>query len=72
MIACCYNFVFIPQNQYYLTTKNQFVSLLLFLVFATIGVAFFRNVLFFASAFTVSCIVEILHCRYVIRKQKLS
>lgn len=71
LVACFLNFVFVPQNKYYFTTKNQLVSLLSFLILAAIGIVFFQNVVFFVVAFTVSCWVEILYCRYVITKHKL-
>jgi len=63
LVDCYFNFVFVPQNRYYLATKNQLVSLLSFLVLAAIGIVFFHNVVFFVVAFTVSCWVEIVYCR---------
>ena len=71
LVACFFNFVFVPQNKYYFTTKNQLVSLLSFLILAVIGIVFFQSVVFFVVAFTVSCWVEILYCRNVITKHKL-
>lgn len=68
---CYFNFVFVPQNRYSLAYKNQLVSLLTFVALAIIGIFFLQNILFFVVAFTISCFVEVLYCRYVIAKYHL-
>ena len=71
IIVCYTHFVFIPQNRYYFVTKNQLISLISFLVFATIGFFTYKNMLMFVVALTLSNVVEVIYCHYVTQKHKL-
>ena len=71
IVGCYFNFIFVPQSQYYFATKNQFVSLLSFLMISAIGILFFKNLIFFIAAFTISHFIEIIYCRYLIKKHNL-
>ena len=64
-------FVFVPQRQYYLVTRNQFVALLSFLAIGIPAVAVFRNVYALTAAFALSGVCEIIYCIYITRKQRL-
>jgi len=71
IVGCYFNFVFVPQNHYYFITKNRLVSLLSFLVISAISILFFRNLISFVIGFTISCFIEVVYCKYVIKKHKL-
>ena len=71
IVGCYFNFIFVPQNHYYFATKNKFVSLLSFLIISVTGILFFKNILFFVAAFTVSYFIEIIYCKYLIKKHNL-
>ncbi|MDR0940836.1 MAG: oligosaccharide flippase family protein [Bacteroidales bacterium] len=62
IVDCFFNFVFVPHNRYYVATKNQAKSLLLFVIPAAIGVMFFPDVIWVVAAFAVSCFAEVFYC----------
>nr|WP_255495867.1 oligosaccharide flippase family protein [Paludibacter sp. 221] len=71
VVGCYINYVFVPQNRYYFVTKNQFVALVSFLVLTLFGVFVCKNILLIALAYSLSGIIEIFYCKYVINKYKL-
>ena len=65
------NYVFVPQGHYYFVTKNQFVALVTFVVFALAGVFLWHNIFMVVAAYSLSGLVEIVYCKYLIRKYRL-
>ena len=71
IVGCYINFLFVPQGKYYFVTKNQFAALLSFLIFAAIGLLISKNIFILVTAYALSHLVEIIYCRYLIKKHKL-
>jgi len=71
IVGCYFNFIFVPKNHYYFATKNQIISLVSFLVIVAAGFLFLKNLIILITAFTFSCILEVIYCRYLIKKYKL-
>ena len=65
------NYVFVPQGHYYFVTKNQFVALVTFVVFALAGVFLWHNIFMVVAAYSLSGLVEIVYCKYLIKKNRL-
>jgi len=65
------NFIFLPKNKYYFVTKNQIIALLSFILFAGVGMLFFKSMLAIVIALSLSGICEIIYCKYLILKHKL-
>jgi PST family polysaccharide transporter len=64
-------FIFVPNSKYFYVAKNQFVALISFVIFCTLGMFIYQNILVLAIAMSLSGLTEIIYCRYVIFKEKL-
>ncbi len=51
--------------------ENQFVAIVSFVLFVFVGLLICKNVLVLALAYSLSHLVEIIYCRYLIKKHKL-
>jgi PST family polysaccharide transporter len=71
IVGCYINFVFVPQNKYYLVTKNQLTALISFLTMSTLVLVICPNIFLLIIAFTLSHVAEWLYCYIVTKKQKL-
>jgi PST family polysaccharide transporter len=71
IVGCLISFIFVPKGLYYYVTKNQFVAFISFFAFSFIGLMFYSNPIVIAVAFSLSGIMEVIYCRYVILKNKL-
>ncbi|MCL2328489.1 MAG: oligosaccharide flippase family protein [Bacteroidetes bacterium] len=71
IVSCYVNFVFVPLNKYYFVTKNQFAALISFLIFSLIGLLMSKNIIILVVAYTLSHVVEIVYCRFLIKKHQL-
>ncbi|MCL2597108.1 MAG: oligosaccharide flippase family protein [Paludibacter sp.] len=65
------NFLFVPHHKYYFVTKNQFVALFSFLLLSAIGLIISKNIVVLVSAYALSHLVEIIYCKYLIKKNQL-
>lgn len=65
------SFVYVPNDRYYLVTKNQFAAFISFFVYCGVGLLFAQNALMLAVALSLSGLTEIAYCKYLIRKEKL-
>lgn len=71
IVGCYIDFLFVPQNKYYFVTKNQFAALISFLIFAAMALLISKNIVLLVSAYVLSHVVEIIYCRYLIKKHRL-
>ena len=71
IVGCYINFVFIPHHKYYFVTRNQIAAFVSFLLFAAIGLLISKNITILVVAYTLSYVVEIIYCRYLIKKHRL-
>ncbi|MDR0620130.1 MAG: oligosaccharide flippase family protein [Bacteroidales bacterium] len=71
IVGCYINFVFVPQNKYYLVTKNQLTALVSFIVMSGLVLVIYPNMLLLVIAFTLSHVAEWIYCYTVTKKQKL-
>ena len=71
IVGCYINFVFVPYNKYYFVTRNQFAALASFLILSAVGLLISKNIIVLVSAYTLSHLVEIIYCRYLIKKHQL-
>jgi len=71
IVGCYVEFVFIPQNKYYFVAKNQLVALVSFLLLSAIGLMISKNITVLVAAYTLSHLVEIIYCRYLIKKYRM-
>ncbi len=65
------NFLYVPLKKYNLVTRNQIFSFFSFVILSLIAIVYFKNVLFFAIAFSLSSMTEVIYSRYLIYKHKL-
>lgn len=70
VVGAYLNFVFIPNNKYYLITVNQVVALLTCVAMLSL-LLLWKNVTVIALALTISGFCELLFCRYITRKYRL-
>jgi PST family polysaccharide transporter len=71
IVGCYIDFLFVPQNKYYFVSRNQFSALVSFLIFAGMALLISQNIILLISAYVLSHVVEIVYCRYLIKKHKL-
>jgi PST family polysaccharide transporter len=71
IVGCYIDFVFVPHHKYYFVTKNQFAALISFLLLAAIGLLLAKNIIVLVAGYTLSHVVEIIYCKYLIRKHRL-
>lgn len=65
------SFIFVPQNRYYLITKNQILAFFIFFIFTAVGLLIWKNILVIAIAWSLAGLFEILYCNILIKKYKL-
>jgi len=65
------NFIFVPNDRFYIVAKNQLVALLSLLIYCAIGLLFCKNIIVLALAMTLSGLTEILYCKFVIKRENL-
>jgi len=71
IVGCYINYIFIPQSKYNFIAKNQIAALFSFAIISLVGICIYKNILVIILAYSLSSIVEVLYCKYVIRKHKL-
>lgn len=71
VVGAYISFVFIPQEKYYYVSKNQFIALSSFVIYALIGLSIFQNILVFGVAMALSGLTEVFYCKFITRKHKL-
>jgi PST family polysaccharide transporter len=71
IVGCYINFVFVPQNKYYLVTKDQFTALISFVIMSALALVIYPNIFLLVVAFTLSHVAEWVYCYIVTKKQKL-
>lgn len=71
VVGAYISFVFIPNNKYFLVTKNQLIALVSFALYTTIGLLLYQNILVFAATMALSGITEIVYCKFVTKKHKM-
>lgn len=72
MIGSYYVFIFVPNNRYYFITKNQILAFFSFFIICMTGVYLIHNIFVIVSALVLSGSLEIVYCKYLIKKYKLS
>lgn len=70
VIGAYLNFVFIPNNKYYLITVNQIIALVTCLLLLVLLLVW-HHILVITIALTLSSFCELLFCRYITRKKRL-
>lgn len=68
VVGAYLNFIFIPNNKFYVVSKNQIVALGSFLVYSIIGVFLSKSIIIFAISMALSGITEIIFCHYLSKK----
>jgi len=71
LIGCYINFIFIPNNKYYLATKNQIVAFCCFFILAVPSAILWKSIYSIVIALSLSGLAEIIFCNFVTKKQKL-
>ncbi len=71
IVGCYINFVFVPQNKYYLITKSQLTAFLSFAIISAFVIIFYPNILLLVAAYVLSHFAEWLYCHVVTKKQNL-
>lgn len=69
-VGAIFNFVFIPKGMYKYVAINQLLALIGFIIFTTIGLLIFSNLLILPLAFAFSAIVEFVYSYYLLSKVK--
>ena len=64
-------FLFLPTSNSKLITRNQLVSMLSFFVFTFIGLLISNKIIIFCIAMTLSGLLEIVYCRYLVKRNIL-
>lgn len=65
------NFIFVPNNRFYIVAKNQLVALLSLVIYCVIGMFFYKNLIVLAIAMSLSGLTEIVYCKFVIKNENL-
>jgi polysaccharide transporter, PST family len=65
------NFLFVPNKKYSFVTKNQIIAFTSFFSITILGLLLWTDILVIAIAFSISGIIEIFYCKYLIKKHKL-
>ncbi len=68
VVGAYLNFVFIPTNRYYLITLNQVIALVSCILLSLIGLFIWKNITIVAVGLTLSGFIEILYCRYIVKR----
>jgi len=71
VVGCYINFIFVPQNKYYLITYNQFVAFVVYILFSILGAIIYKDIYVIVFAALFSGISEVIYCKYIINKKKL-
>lgn len=70
VIGAYLNFIFIPNNKYYLITVNQVVALVTCVLFLAL-LLIWNHIIVITIALTLSSFCELLFCRYITYKKRL-
>lgn len=68
VVGAYLNFVFIPTNRYYLITFNQVIALVSCILLSLVGLLLWKNITIVAAGLALSGFIEILFCRYMIKR----
>ena len=72
LVVGAYNyFLFLPTNNNKLITWNQSVAMLSFFMFTFIGLLLTDKIIIFCIAMTLSGLLEIVYCRYLVKRNNL-
>ena len=72
LVVGAYNyFLFLPTNNNKLITWNQSVAMLSFFLFTFIGLLLTDKIIIFCIAMTLSGLLEIVYCRYLVKRNNL-
>ena len=71
IVGCYVSYIFVPQNHYYLISKNKLTAMIAFVVMAVAGLIIYKNIMILALAYTLSYLVEVIQCRYLVKKRRL-
>lgn len=71
IVGAYLNFVFIPNNKFYIVSKNQLLALTSFFVYFFVGILIYKSIIVFAIAIGLSAITEIIYCYLLTKKYKL-
>lgn len=71
VVGAVINFLFIPNNKYYLVTINQIIALVSVALFIILGFSFKISIFILVGALAFSGIMEILFSFYQVKKHKL-
>lgn len=64
-------FVFLPNQFNYFITYNQIIAMCSFFLFSFIGIALSDKIIVLCTAMTLSGLIEVVFCRYFIKKHNL-
>jgi PST family polysaccharide transporter len=71
VVECYFYFVFIPQEKYLLVTKNQFITMISFIMFSAIGLLCWKNIFAVVLSYVLSYLVSIFYCKHLMRRIKI-
>jgi PST family polysaccharide transporter len=69
-VGAIFSFVFIPKGLYKYVAMNQFLALFGFVLFSSVGLVFFSNMLILPLAFAFSALVELVYSYFLLNKLK--
>lgn len=69
-VGAIFSFVFIPKGLYKYVAMNQFLALFGFVLFSSVGLLFFSNMLILPLAFAFSALVELVYSYFLLNKLK--
>ena len=71
IVDCYIYFVFIPKNRYNLIANNQLISMTCFLLLSGISLILHKSLIILMLMFVLSHVIELIYCRYAVRRYKL-
>jgi polysaccharide transporter, PST family len=71
IVGCYNNFIFIPNDKFYFVAQNEFIALITFFIFCSVGFIYTQSIFAIVISLALSSFCEILYCVYLIRKNKL-
>lgn len=71
VVGAYISFVFIPNRKNYWVTTNQLVALVTFMIFTSVGLLLYDNILVLGGAIALSGISEIIYCKYQVSKNNM-
>ena len=69
VVGAYINFIFVPNNKSKYVLYNQLIALVSFFVLYFIGIQFINEMIILVIAMSLSSIIEIIYCYYIIRKK---